>query len=83
MPLDQISGSSDRDGHAGARLNTDSPAEELARGLGGGPPQLREQLTPSAEERTQQAGDGQDKVAVRDLAGRSARARLAAPPGAA
>jgi hypothetical protein len=67
MPLDQISSAGDGDDDAGARVTTDSPADELARGLGGGPPQLREQLAPAAEERTQQAGDGQDKVAVRDL----------------
>jgi hypothetical protein len=64
MPLDQISGGGDRDDDAGPRVSTDSPADELARGLGGGPPQLRRQLAPSAEERTQQAGNGQDDMAV-------------------
>jgi hypothetical protein len=38
----------------------------LSCGLGGGAPQLGEQLAPSAEQRPQQAGDGQDDVAVAD-----------------
>jgi len=67
MPLDQISRAGDRDDDARARLSTDSPAKELAHRLGSGPPQLREQLTPSAEQGPEQPRDRQDKVAVRDL----------------
>jgi len=67
MPLNQISSAGHGDDDAGARVTTDSPADELARGLGGGPPQLREQLAPSAEERSEQPRDRQDKMAVRDL----------------
>ena len=43
------------------------PADELAQSLGGGPPQLREQLTPSAEQGSEQPRDRQDDVAVRKL----------------
>jgi hypothetical protein len=67
MPLDQISSAGDGDDDAGTRISTDSPADKLARGLGGGPPQLREQLAPSAEQRSEQPRDRQDKVAVCDL----------------
>jgi len=67
MPLDQISGGGDRDDDAGARVSTDSPADELACRLGGGPGELREQLTPSAKQGSEQPRDRQDKVAVRDL----------------
>jgi hypothetical protein len=56
MPLDQISSGGDRDDDTGARLTTDSPADELACGLGGGPSQLREQLAPSAEQEAGQSG---------------------------
>ena len=67
VPLQEVSGGCDGDDDAGARVTTDSPADELARGLGGGPPQLREQLAPSAEERSEQPRDRQDDVTVRDL----------------
>ncbi len=63
MPLNQIPGGGDRDDDAGARL-TDSPADELAHGLGGGPPRLREQRAPSAEQESEQPRDRQGDVTV-------------------
>ena len=67
MPLDQISSGGDRDDDAGARIVAEARADELGCGLGGGPPQLGEQLPPAAKQGPQQPRDRQDKVAVRDL----------------
>ena len=67
MPLDQIAGGRDRDDDAGASVVAEAPADKLAHGLGGVPPQLGEQLAPPSEERTQQPRDGQNDVAVGDL----------------
>jgi len=66
MPLDEISSGGDRDDEAGAGVVAEAPAHELGCGLGGGAAQLGEQLTPSAEQGSQQPRDGQDDVAVRD-----------------
>jgi hypothetical protein len=67
VPLDEIAGGGDGDDDAGAGLVAEAPADELGCGPRGGAPQLGEQLAPPAQERTQQTGDGQDKVAVGNL----------------
>jgi hypothetical protein len=54
-------------GSGRASLVAEAPADELCHGLGGGAPQLCEQLAPAAQERTQPPRDGQDDVAVGDL----------------
>jgi hypothetical protein len=66
MPLDEIAGGGDGDDDAGAGLVAEAPADEFGDRLGGGAAELGEQLAPSAQERPQQPGDGQDDVAVRD-----------------
>jgi hypothetical protein len=78
MPLDEIAGGGDGDHDAGAGLVSETPADELGHGLGGGAAELGEQLAPSAQERTQQPGDGQDDVAVGDRGTSAWRSRARA-----
>ena len=64
LPLKEVPGGSDGDDDAGARVIADSPADQLARGLGGRAPQLGEQLGPPSQQRAVQPRDGQHDVAV-------------------
>jgi hypothetical protein len=64
VPLQEVSRVRNGDDDAGASLAATREPDQLLNGLGPRRGQLREQLTATPEQRTQQARDGQDDVAV-------------------
>ena len=64
MPLKEIPGGGDRDDDAGAGVSAEAAADQLAHGLGGGAPELGEQLATPSQQRAQQPRDGQHDVAM-------------------
>ena len=67
MPLQEIPRSGHRDHDPGPRVAFAARVtDELLDGLGAGAGELTEQLPPAAEQRAQEAWDGEHHMAVRD-----------------
>ena len=66
MPLDQVSGGGDGDDDAGPAVWTESCPDVLGDGLGGALGEVEEKLPALPEDPPQEAGHGEDEVAMRN-----------------
>jgi len=66
MPLDQAPRGGDGDHDAGPRLGCELSPHVLGEGLGGALREVEEQFPALSEDPAQEAGNGEDEMAMRD-----------------